>query len=202
MKYLIILFSAYYMLSCNSEEKIAVVGKSDFQKRMNAEFKDATKTPLTKKDFKNFKGLDFYPIDSSYKVVATIVKTPNSPIFEMKTTTDRKPLYKKYGVLYFTLHQKKLQLDVFQSQDIDVDSIYKSYLFLPFTDNTSGTTSYAAGRFIDLRTTDEKEGTIIIDFNKAYNPYCAYNHNYSCPITPESNHLNVDVKAGVMAYKK
>ena len=70
-------------------------------------------------------------------------------------------------------------------------------------DKTNGKTSYEGGRFIDVLTTDEsKAGTIVIDFNKAYNPYCAYSDRYSCPITPRDNYLDIEVEAGVMAYKK
>ena len=74
---------------------------------------------------------------------------------------------------------------------------------MPFLDNTNGKTSYEGGRFIDVLITDEKnDGTIILDFNRAYNPYCAYSNRYSCPITPRDNYLNTEIKAGVMAYKK
>ena len=73
---------------------------------------------------------------------------------------------------------------------------YKDYLFLPFTDLTNGTVTYGGGRYIGLRI--PKSGNkIIIDFNQAYNPFCAYSGNYSCPIVPEENNLDVQVKAGV-----
>ena len=97
---------------------------------------------------------------------------------------------------------KEQELNIYQSQDFDRDPTYKDYLFLPFTDATSGQGSYAGGRFLDVLTTDEKEGTMLIDFNKAYNPYCAYSGRYSCPITPKENHLTVAIRAGVKAYEK
>lgn len=92
----------------------------------------------------------------------------------------------------FTLNGKALELNVYQSR--------KNYqtdkrLFLLFTDLTSGNESYGGGRYIDLRIPDDDE--VILDFNKSYNPYCAYNYNYSCPIPPAENHLDISVKAGV-----
>jgi hypothetical protein len=74
---------------------------------------------------------------------------------------------------------------------------------LPFTDKTSGSESYGGGRYIDVLTTDENpDGTITIDFNKSYNPYCAYNDRYSCPITPKENRVTVALRAGVKTFKK
>ena len=77
---------------------------------------------------------------------------------------------------------------------------YEDYLFLPFLDDTNGEESYGGGRYIDCRIPEGD--TIEIDFNKAYNPYCAYNENYSCPIVPRENYLAIEVKAGVKVFKK
>lgn len=172
------------------------------QYKQNLQFHDKVKSPLTKKDFKNFKQLEFFTIDKKFKVEATLTRTPDAPVFEMPTTTTRKPLYKKYGILTFTIDGKQQKLELYQSQDFDRDPMYRDYLFLPFTDKTSGQESYGGGRYIDLLTTDERNGKIFIDFNKAYNPYCAYNGRYSCPITPKQNHVTVAIKAGVKAYEK
>ena len=77
---------------------------------------------------------------------------------------------------------------------------YEDYLFLPFLDNTNGEESYGGGRYVEARIPEGD--TIIIDFNKAYNPYCAYNEKYSCPIVPRQNYLPIEVKAGVKAFGK
>ena len=76
--------------------------------------------------------------------------------------------------------------------------LYKDYLFLPFTDPTNGVTTYGGGRYLDLMIPATK--VVQLDFNKAYNPYCAYSGNYSCPIPPEENHLEIEIKAGVKKY--
>ena len=118
----------------------------------------------------------------------------------MPTTTERLPEYVKYGEAHFTLNGKKLQLSLFQSTNHDEEEGYEDYLFLPYTDLSSGDGSYGGGKFIDIRIPDGD--FIIIDFNKAYNPYCAYSHRFSCPIPPEENDLKVRIEAGVRDYGK
>lgn len=171
---------------------------SEFQKKLNESYADALKSPLTTEDLKIFSSLDFYPIDHKYKVVAQFVRLKNAKVFEMKTTTDRLPKYKKYGTLYFELEGKQFSLNVYQNLDLIKKPEYKDYLFLPFSDLTCGKESYIGGRYIDLRIPEGK--TIEIDFNKAYNPYCAYNHKYSCPIVPLENDLDIEIKAGVKKF--
>ena len=174
------------LCSCNSQGKRALIGKTEYQQKLNASYKDASTSPLKKKDLKGFKGLDFFPVDSTFIVIATLVKTKNAPTFEMATTTDRKPLYKEYGTLNFTLKGTACELTIYRSQDDLRDEKYKDYLFLPFTDATSSNESYGGGRYMDVMTTSENtDGTIELNFNNTYNPYCAYNDKYSCPLTQE-----------------
>ena len=203
MKKITVFFALLLMISCNSQDKRPLVGETEYQQKLNASYKDASKSPLKKKDLKDFKGLDFFPVDSTFIVTAKLTKTENAPIFEMATTTDRKPLYKEYGKLNFTLKGKDLELTIYQSQDDSRDEKYKNYLFLPFTDDTSGEESYGGGRYMDVMTTDINiDNTIELNFNNTYNPYCAYNDRYSCPLTPRKNYLDVEVKAGIKIFEK
>lgn len=204
MKKLIFILFITSFISCKTQSKrYTDAGLNKFQKELNADYKDASKSPLKKKDLKNFKGLDFYPVDKNLIINAKLTKTPNAKVFEFPTTTDRKPLYKSYGIAEFSINGVPCKLTIYKDQDPSPDPRYKDYLFLPFTDLTSGNTTYGGGRFMDLYTTDENEdGTITLNFNNAYNPYCAYNERYSCPLTPVENHLDVEVKAGVKAFKK
>jgi uncharacterized protein (DUF1684 family) len=203
MKKITTLFSFLLIVACNSQDKRPLMGKTEYQQELNASYKDATKSPLKKKDLRTFKGLDFFPVDATFIVIAKLTKTANAPTFEMATTTDRKPLYKEYGVLNFQLKGKDCALTIYQSQDDLRDEEYKDYLFLPFTDDTSGNESYGGGRYMDAMTTDEKaDGTIELNFNNTYNPYCAYNDKYSCPLTPRKNHLNIEIKAGIKVFEK
>lgn len=171
-----------------------------FQEKMNQHFADSTESPLTKADLVNFKKLEYFTPNENFFVIAKLVRTPNAKPFEMQTTTSRRPKYVKYGVLHFKLEGKKFKLNVYQNADLPRNPLYKNTLFLPFTDRTSGVESYGGGRYIDLFIPEGN--TIAIDFNKAYNPYCAYNAKYSCPVVPAENDLNIEVKAGVKNYVK
>ena len=174
-----------------------------YQYEQNLKFHNKETSPLTAKELKKFRALPFYKIDEKFKVTAKLIKEKDPVIFEMQTTTSRKPLYVKYGTLTFTIDGKEQTLAIYQNKDFDRDPQYKDYLFLPFTDKTSGDESYGGGRYLDVLTTDENaDGTITIDFNKSYNPYCAYNSKYSCPLTPKENTVSVALKAGVKVFKK
>ena len=113
----------------------------------------------------------------------------------MKTTTDGRPLDEVYGTVNFTINGKDFKLNDYQSHRLREIEQYKNDLFLPFKDLSNGEESYGGGRFIDLEI--PKENTLIIDFNKAYNPYCAYSTRYSCPVPPKGNFVEMKVLAGV-----
>jgi hypothetical protein len=167
----------------------------EFQSRLNEEFRNPEESPLTQNDLEKFDSLTFFSINEKYRVVAKFEKIENAIPFEMKTTTDRLPVYEIYGVATFILDGIEYTLNIYQSHSLREKEEYKSYLFLPFTDLTNGNETYGGGRFIDLLIPEGDQ--IVIDFNMAYNPYCAYNHTYSCPIPPEENDLNCEIRAGV-----
>jgi len=194
---IVLIISVLFLLqSSYSQDYIYQIRK--FQQEMNQDFTDSVKSPLTLEDLKEFKQLDFFPIDSTLCINAKFIRTPFEIAFPMKTTTSRAPMYVKYGEAVFTIGKVKCKLNIYQNIELSKKVSYQDYLFLPFTDVSNGDESYGGGRYIDLRI-PEKE-TITIDFNKAYNPYCAYNHKYSCPIPPVENNLQLEVKAGVKKY--
>nr|WP_314897762.1 DUF1684 domain-containing protein [uncultured Flavobacterium sp.] len=180
------------------QEKFEVSAVAKFQKELNTEYADAKTSPLLAEDLAEFKTLDFYPINEKFFVTAKFVRTKKEKPFEMKTSTDRKPLYVKYGEVFFTIDGKELKLNVYKNIELSKKVSYKDYLFLPFSDLTSGNESYIGGKYIDLRI--PKGDTIVIDFNTSYNPYCAYNYKYSCPKVPLENDLNIEIKAGVKKF--
>ncbi|MFV5701204.1 DUF1684 domain-containing protein [Flavobacterium sp. XS2P12] len=177
------------------QEKFDVSAVAKFQKDLNTEYADVKTSPLTTEDLAVFKTLDFYPANEQFFVIAKFVRTKKEKPFAMKTSTDRKPLYVKYGEVLFMIDGKELKLNVYKNIELSKKPGYKDYLFLPFSDLTSGNESYIGGKYIDLRI--PKDDTIVIDFNTSYNPYCAYNHKYSCPKVPLENDLNIEIKAGV-----
>ncbi len=199
MKNLLFLFLITFSLGC-SQDKQMLVGETAWQKEQNANFKDATKSPLKDKDRKNFKTLDFYKFDSTYVVTAELVRTPDSQWFNMETTTNRVSKERVFGILKFKLNGQEHELNVYQGKDLMNDKEFMDYLLLPFLDDTNGEESYSGGRYIDLRIPEGN--TIVIDFNKAYNPYCAYNKKYSCPIVPRENYVATEIKAGIKDFKK
>ncbi len=172
----------------------------DFQYELNTKYGDKEDSPLTEEDLKEFKALDFFPIDSTYKVIAKFELDENPTFFEMPTTTNRKPLYKTYGTATFSLAGKELELHIYQNQGLIKKPEYKNHLFIPYTDLTNGNGSYGGGRYIDLEIPEGNN--IVIDFNTSYNPYCAYNYKYSCPIPPKENNLAISIKAGVKNFGK
>lgn len=194
-----ILFLALHLWGC-AQEKRPIAGDTEFQREINAEYKDASKSPLKEKDRKNFHGLEFFPFDSAYVVKASFERTPNEQVFKMKTTTDRLPEYVKYGVAIFEFNGKQHQLNIYQNQGLIKKEGYEDYLFIPFLDDTNGNESYGGGRYMDLRI--PKSDKIVIDFNTAYNPYCVYNEKYSCPIVPRENYVDAEIRAGVKVWKK
>jgi len=170
----------------------------EFQRELNEEFKNPETSPLPDRYRKDFETLQYFAPDTSYVVNAKLVRTPESLPFLMPTTTDRKSKEVLYGIAHFDLNGKSQQLEIYQNQELMEQEEYRDYLFLPFYDETNDKETYTGGRYIDLRIPDGD--TIRIDFNKAYNPYCAYNPKYSCPIVPSVNALNTEVRAGVKAF--
>jgi uncharacterized protein (DUF1684 family) len=171
-----------------------------FQASMNQMFRDPETSPLPDRYRKDFQNLEFFDPDSLYRVKALYVRTPESKPFLMPTTTDRQSREVRHGIAFFSLNGKAYELEVYRSAEPEEDKQDEKALFLPFLDNTNGESTYAGGRYIDLKI--PTGDSLIIDFNKAYNPYCAYNKKYSCPIVPRVNFLDTEVRAGVKAYRK
>jgi uncharacterized protein (DUF1684 family) len=200
--YTFALSSIILFTSCNTKKTSYEDEIKLFQYELNTQFANAEESPLTEEDVKTFKALDFFKIDENYHIEASFELTAGEPVFEMQTTTDRLPLYQKYGVASFTLNGKDCQLSLYQSQQYMTSLEHGNLLFLPYNDPSNGDASYGGGRFIDIEIPEKGSKKIVIDFNKSYNPYCAYNHKYSCPIPPSENNLNIEILAGVKAYKK
>jgi uncharacterized protein (DUF1684 family) len=190
----------FFLLSIFSfaQEKFDIVLTEKFQKEITADYADSKTCPLVAEDLAKFSTLDFYPINENFFVITQFTRTAKEKAFEMKTSTDRKPIYVKYGEVQFTIEGKALKLNVYRNIELSKREEYKDYLFLPFSDLTSGNESYSGGKYIDLKIPRSK--TIAIDFNTSYNPYCAYNPKYSCPIVPLENDLNVEIRAGVKKF--
>jgi uncharacterized protein (DUF1684 family) len=168
---------------------------SSFREELNHHYKTPGESPLSEKDLAAFTGHEFFPVDMKFRVTAELIVSKDEKGFKMKTSSEKQKDYVKYGELHFKINGKPYKLNVYQSLDLIKQEQYKDYLFVPFTDLTTGETSYGGGRYIDLRI--PKGSTLTLDFNQAYNPYCAYSTGYSCPIPPKENFLDLKVEAGI-----
>ncbi len=164
---------------------------------LNEQFFDPAETPLDSTSFYTWKGLKFFPIQEKYKVKAQLTLIENANVFELPHSHQKTKPYKQYGKLKFELEGKAFELLVLE-QEVKKPG-YENYLIVPFTDETTGKETYGAGRYLDLEKSDAKE--VILDFNLSYNPYCAYNEAYTCPIPPKENNLSLRIEAG-MKYTK
>lgn len=191
---LLFLVVSIFGFSQSKKQQIAEIQK--FQKELNAEYLNAKETPLRGENFKKFKKHPFFPINLNYSVDATFTKTNSAKPFELPTSSGKTKTYQEYGKVTFILNEKPYTLTLYQSLSLMKKEEYRDYLFLPFRDETNGKETYGGGKYLDLKI--PKTNKIILDFNKSYQPYCAYNANdYNCPIVPEENWLQVRIEAGV-----
>lgn len=196
MKKLFVVLLLLAVKSVGAQTDSALFEITAFQDSLNAQYRNPKASPLKGKAQKRFKKHEFFPPDLQYRVEATLTVTDDATFFPMMTSSQVPKEYRTYGTLQFILKGVSYTVPVYQSKMLMTMPQYKDYLFFPFTDLTNGKLTYAAGRYIGL-TIPASGNKIILDFNQAYNPYCAYSDGYSCPIVPADNHLNVEILAGV-----
>ena len=199
--YLLLLCISTLQAVAQSDSLQAITEIVTFQQTLNEQYKSPDESPLDQEEFYDFKGHEFFPINLNYRVTAKLDITEGTPFFDMKTTTSRMSTERVYGYVIFTLEGNEFRLPVYQSKDLMKNEEYADYLFFPFTDETNDNETYGGGRYIDLRIPEEGD-SLLIDFNMAYNPYCAYSPRYSCPLVPAENQMNIRVPVGVKYPKK
>ncbi len=150
----------------------------------------------------DIKYLRFFEPNPKYKLTADFELTPGSKPFLIATHSGKNKPFKEYGTFTFTLNDSTFTLHAYQNLDLINDKNHRDDLFIPFTDETNYAATFAGGRYIDLSVKDIENNRAVIDFNKCYNPYCAYADGFSCPIPPSENHLNIAIKAGEKMYAK
>ncbi len=142
-------------------------------------------SPLTPEQKKDFTGLHYFPENEALRLEVKVDEFPVKEKFEMQTSTGDVQLYEKFGRFQFMVEGDQVELTIYQSQN---------GFFLPFVDSLAGRETYPAGRYLEPESLPGSR--FFVDFNNAYNPYCAYNEMWSCPITPAENRLKVAVRAG------
>ncbi|WP_312821863.1 DUF1684 domain-containing protein [Epilithonimonas sp.] len=197
MKKLSFLFLIWSLFLNAQTEKENIISIKKFQKELNAEYLNPKESPLRGDNLKNFKKHPFFPINLKYRVTARFVKTENPVPFELPTSSGKFKQYQEYGKATFELDGESLTLTLYQSLDLMKIEKYKDHIFLPFRDETNEKETYGGGKYMDLKIPTGNE--IVLDFNKSYQPYCAYNaFDYNCPIVPAENKLPIRIEAGVM----
>lgn len=197
MKKLFLVLIGMASLNCFGQNYLTQIDL--FRKNYKNDFLQDKRSPLKEEDIQF---LRFYDADSTYKVTADVTILSNENPFVISTFTGTGGQHLRYAILKFTLKGEPLTLTVYRSISLLNNPTYQDYLFLPFTDETNAGTTYGGGRYIDLREGDIKNGTLVLDFNKAYNPYCAFGAGYSCPKPPDENNLLIAVEAGEKIFAK
>ena len=166
-----------------------------YQQELNGFYTDSTTSPLGPEERTAFHGHEFFSYNPEMAVEANIEVLENEPWFNMATSSGMSREYRRYAKATFELRGQTLELFLYQSKRLMAMEEYQDHLFLPFMDKTTGVSTYGTGRFMDI--TKPEGSTMILDFNYAYNPYCAYTDGYSCPITPKENYIDIEVNAGI-----
>jgi uncharacterized protein (DUF1684 family) len=166
-----------------------------FREKRDRFFKEDPHSPLKESDRKKFKGLSYYPIDLKYAMVGAIERYPTEPkpmYVTLPTNKEAGRKYVKYGRFKFKWGGKAYPLQIFRP-------LGGGELFLPFKDRTSETETYPKGRYLSIE--PMPGGKVLIDFNRAYNPFCQFNEKYTCSYAPEENWLDIAIRAGEKRFR-
>lgn len=194
----LMLLNAWPILSKNSEGWNAREGREEelrsLREKRDRFFKQDPHSPLRESDRKGFKGLFYYPIDLTYAMVGPIERYPLEPPFyaSLPTSKGTEKKYIKFGRFKFRWLGKNYLLQIYRP-------LGEKELFLPFRDRTSEAETYPRGRYLFIE--PMPEGRVLIDFNRAYNPFCEYNDRYTCTFAPQENWLRIEVRAGEKRFR-
>jgi uncharacterized protein len=154
-------------------------------------------SPLSSAERAGFKGLSYYPVDPQFRFSLPLKRHPQPAALKIATNTGEMRGALRYGEFEFQVNGQPCVLQAYRMEDMQTQG--GAALFIPFRDATSGKETYGSGRYIELK--ENTSGVYTLDFNRAFNPFCAYNGTYSCPIPPSENILKVRIEAGEKSYK-
>ncbi|MFB6088206.1 MAG: DUF1684 domain-containing protein [Candidatus Aenigmatarchaeota archaeon] len=161
------------------------------RKEKDVFFEKHPQSPIPVEKRKNFEGLNYYPINSEFRFELKLYEYDDKEEINVEDSKGGQKRYIRWGRFIFEINGKEYSLNAYKS------SREEEMLWVPFKDKPNGKETYGAGRYIDLEPSENrKNGKWILDFNEAYNPFCAYNEGYVCPFIPPENWLEVDIKAG------
>ena len=148
-------------------------------------------SPLTADEKRHFRGLKYFPENPALRLAVTVEEYAQKEVVSMQTSTGALRTYNRYGRFKFSVEGQEAELTIYSGEH---------GFFLPFVDALADTETYGAGRYLEPEPLGK--GKFLVNFNYAYNPFCAYNENYSCPIPPRENRLKVAIRAGEKIFHK
>jgi uncharacterized protein len=164
---------------------------TDFRTEKDEFFRRHPQSPLTPEQRRSFTGLNYFPENNALRLDVSVELLKDQQPMQMQTSTGGVQEYTRFGRFHFQVEGQEAELTIYKA-----DYGY----FLPFVDSLSDTETYPAGRYLEP---EELPGNhFLVDFNLSYNPYCAYNEMWSCPITPPENRLKVPIRAGEKLFHK
>lgn len=190
----LVAFLAVTLVACTAADAPNAIDVASWRAEKDR-FMRSAESPVPAEQRAGFPALDYFPIDPSYSVPASLAVSPGTDILELSTSGGLRRKMRKIGALQFTLKEQALTLTAF----VDADTNDVRRLFVPFGDLTNGSETYPGGRYLDLERT--ATGFYEIDFNRAYNPFCVFNASYDCPYPPRENRLKVPIRAGEKQHK-
>ena len=181
----------YYSVTQREDPQVFIKQVQDARKKTNIFMKTSQESPFYPIGQQDFSGLSYYPPDINFRVRAVLDPIPGRDILTLQTSDGEETNYIKYAYATFRLEGKECNLLILRLLPITDQNQF----FLPFTDETSAVETYGAGRYLDLRFPPGSQ-SVTLDFNQAYNPFCAYNEKFSCPLPPSQNYLTIPIRAG------
>jgi uncharacterized protein len=166
----------------------------EFRADKDRYFKRSDDSPIQNKE--KFTSLEYFPPSQAFRIQASVERVTDDTPITVRMTGGEEETFVRYGFATFKLKEQTHRLLLLKHTGDDADE----KLFLPFTDKTNGFTTYGGGRYLDVEPSTNDQ--VMIDFNFAYNPFCAYNSNYTCPVPPAENHLEIEILAGEKDFAK
>jgi uncharacterized protein (DUF1684 family) len=185
----------YSVVGTGREDYIAQIEKA--RKEKDQYLRTSPDSPFNN-NTASFNGLTYFPVDPAFRIQANLIPVTSKKVVTLPTSDGQERKYLEYGYAEFMLGGATNRLLILEIMEMGP---YRGTLFLAFGDATSARETYGAGRYLDVKKV-RGSSTITLDFNEAYNPYCAYNDAYSCPLPPQENLLTIPITAGEMTYSK
>jgi hypothetical protein len=172
------------------DKENAMIDLNAFRTEKDSFFARHMQSPLTHEQKRSFHGLHYFPEDESLRLEVRVERFADQTEIEIPTSTGSVQRYRRYGRFKFEVDGQQAELTIYKAAHD---------FFLPFVDSLAGKETYPAGRYLEIEPLGRDR--FIADFNLAYNPYCAYNAQWSCPLTPPENRLNIPIRAGEKIFE-